>query len=183
MVKNIQIQDPAAWIEKMIRKFIHESPDNTLKNKQNDKAWEDPLVGFFGGADPIYQTYKEVVGPFHWTPEEIFRKTFPGSNATAEQLTVISWILPQSELTKADNRRETEYPSERWARARRFGEEGNIQLLKHVVAVLLESGHDACCPCAFPGLFKKAVRTVCFFFPPGPSGMRPMPPAWDFWSL
>jgi hypothetical protein len=39
-------KDSARWVEKVIRIFINESPENTLKNAGNDKARADPLVGF-----------------------------------------------------------------------------------------------------------------------------------------
>jgi epoxyqueuosine reductase len=120
-----QQRNPAAWIEKLIRDFINTSPINTLQNEQNDKAWGDPLVGFSRGDDPLYQFYKEHVGPFHLTPVEIFTQTFPSAKVTPDQLTIISWVLPHMEETKADNRKETMYPSERWARARIFGEKIN----------------------------------------------------------
>jgi len=61
------VKNPEDWISTAIGNFINESPKNTLKNPQNDKAWADPLVGFCRGDDPLYQKYKEVVGSFHWT--------------------------------------------------------------------------------------------------------------------
>jgi len=144
------IKDPAKWIESMIKDFINTSPENTLKNPQNDKAWADPLVGFSAGDDPLYQEYKKYVGPFHWTPLEAFKLTFPSLEATADQLTVISWILPQMEKSKADLRRETVNPPESWARARIFGEETNVKLRGHVVAVLKEAGVASFAPLLSP---------------------------------
>ena len=108
------------------------------------------MVGFANGADPIFVAFKEHVGPFHMTPEEIFSKTAPAAGAAADQLTVISWILPQTEDSKADNRRETLYPSERWTRARMFGEEVNVKLRKHVVASLTAAGFKALAPQLLP---------------------------------
>ncbi len=136
----------ASWAEQIIKDFIEKSPENTLQNKANDRAFEAPLVGFSSGADPIYETYKEVVGPFHWTPLQIFRQTFGEMNAAPEELTVISWILPQTGATKADNRKQTTYPAERWARARIFGEEVNEKLRKHIVAILQKNGYLALAP-------------------------------------
>jgi len=150
MASEVQIKDPADWVGRIIREFINESPENTLKNAGNNKAWEDPLIGFSKGDDPLYLKYKEVVGSFHWTPLEIFHLTYPASDPTADQLTVISWVLPQTEDTKSDNRRETLYPSERWARTRIYGEEVNVKLRKHVVGVLKESGIDAVAPMLSP---------------------------------
>jgi len=146
MKGNSQIKDLGKWIEGMIRDFINGSPENTLKNRTNEKAWEDPLVGFSNGDDPLYQEYKEYVGTFHWTPLEIFTNTFPLFEVSAEDLTVISWVLPQTEMTKSDNRKETLYPSERWARSRTFGEEVNVKLAKHVVSTLQEAGFQVVAP-------------------------------------
>jgi len=128
--------DLATWIGQVIEEFIEKSPQNTLQNKANDKAFDTPLVGFSRGDDPLFETYKEVVGPFHWTPLEIFTRTFKELAVKPEDLTVISWILPQTKATKADNRKQTTYPAESWARARIFGEEVNVKLRKHVVAIL-----------------------------------------------
>jgi len=144
------VKDPADWLETTIRDFILYSPENTLKNAANEKAWAEPLVGFSQGEDLLYQQYKEHVGLFHWTPLEIFQKTFPGLNVAAGDLTVISYILPQTERTKSDHRRETAYPAERWARARIFGEEANIKLRQHVVATLQEAGFEAVAPMLSP---------------------------------
>ena len=149
MPKDPKMKKPAKWVESIIKDFINRSPENTLKNPANDKAWADPLVGFSRGDDPIYQSYKEHVGPFHWTPLELFNLAFPQSKVGADQLTIISWVLPQTEPTKADLRKETTYPSESWARARIFGEEVNEKLRKHVVATLEASGIEAVAPTLF----------------------------------
>jgi len=108
--------DLAAWIRQAIVDFIETSPQNTLQNKTNDKAFDKPLVGFSKGDDPLFETYKEVVGPFHWTPWEIFTRTFEGLSVTPEDLSVISWILPQTKATKADNRKLAPMLSEQWER-------------------------------------------------------------------
>ena len=143
-------ENRGAWVEAIIKDFINLSPENTLKNAGNDKAWADPLVGFSRGDDPLYQSYKEHVGPFHWTPLEIFSLAFPKSDVTAGELTVISWILPQTEETKESLRKETLQPSDAWARARIFGEEVNVKLRQHVVDTLRAAGVDAVAPMLFP---------------------------------
>ena len=144
-----QSDDPVSWIVTLIHNFIRESPENTLKNESGDKAFEKALVGFSSGADPLYEAYKEHIGPFHWTPLEIFKLAFPADDVRPEELTVISWVLPHIEVTKADNRKETVYPSERWARARGFGEDFNIELRRHVLATLEEAGYQAVAPQLF----------------------------------
>lgn len=141
--------DLAIWIEKEIKDFM-ETAENTLQNEANEKAFDVPLVGFSSGDDPLYEAYKDHVGPFHMTPREIFALTFSDSSVRPDELTVISYILPQTKATKIDNQKEDTYPSERWARARIFGEEVNVKLRKHVVEVLKAKGYLAVAPSLTP---------------------------------
>jgi epoxyqueuosine reductase QueG len=148
-------EDNSSWVENTILEFIQRSPENNLQDETNEKAWEDALVGFSRGDDPLYTDFKEYVGPFHWTPLEIFTMTFPDIKATPEELTVISWILPQTEATKRDHREQTVYPAERWARARIFGEEFNQKLRTHLVHVLEKAGYEAVAPMLSPEWSRK----------------------------
>jgi len=157
-----RVKSPAAWVETTIKSFINKSPENSLKNEKNDKAWADPLVGFSSGDDPLYQEFKEHVGSFHWTPLEMFTKTFPWLKVAPDQLTVISWVLPHTNATISDNRKETVYPSERWARARIYGEGVNEKLRRHVVATLQGSGYEAVAPMLSPFFERKTSERYGF---------------------
>ena len=151
MVKLIdKSRNISKWIETIIKQFINESPKNTLKNDANEKAWDEPLISFSSGADPLYQFYKKDIGEFYLLPLEIFNYTFPKTKIESNQLTVISWILPQTELTKFEHRKQTKFPTERWARARIFGEEVNDELRKYVVHTLHDAGYAAIAPILSP---------------------------------
>lgn len=136
----------AKWIESVVKEFVRESPDNSLKNKDNERAWAEPLVALSSGVDPLYQFYKKDIGEFYFSPLEMFSRTFPKVETTADQLAVVSWILPHTEATKNEHRKETRFPTERWARARMFGEEFNDALRRHVVAAFTKEGHEAVAP-------------------------------------
>lgn len=138
--------ETASRLEETIREFVRTSPDNSLRNGTGEKAWQEPLVGFAGAADPIFARLKEDIGDFYWTPGQIFGLTFPDRRFLPEDLSVVSWVLPQTRATKKDNRRLKERPSERWARSRKFGEEFNVLLARHVVDRLREEGIDAVAP-------------------------------------
>ncbi len=142
-------QQDAAWIASAIRQFC-DSPHNSLQDATQERAWGAPLIGFSSGADPLYEQYKDYVGPYHWTPAEIFAHTFPDIPVQPGDLTVIAWILPQTQATKQDNRQQTRYPAERWARSRIFGEEFNKQLRRQVVHVLGDRGFPAVAPFLSP---------------------------------
>ena len=145
-----EVKDPAVWVESFIKEFIDQSPENTLQNEANEKSWATPLVGFASGADPLFEEYKDHVGPFYMTPLEVFKITFRDFSVKPEELAVISYILPQTEATKSDQRKEDFYPSERWARSRIFGEEVNQKLRKHVVDTLNSAGYQAVAPSLTP---------------------------------
>ncbi len=146
----IQELDKAVWLVAVVEDFLSESPENSLKNPDDDRAFENPLVGFSRGNDPLYEDFKRHVGPFHWMPWEIFTRIFPDMKTAPGDLTVISWILPQTQRTKADNRKETVYPADSWARARIYGEAFNVKLREHMVAVLEEAGYPAVAPMLSP---------------------------------
>jgi len=140
----------ADWIKDLVRDFIVTSTHNTMQNDTEDPAWDDALVGFASGADPIWQQYKEYVGPFHWTPWEVFAQHCPGESAGAEELTVVSWVLPQREAVRKANRRAKKYPSEEWARIRVYGEEFNAALRRRLADRLKQVGHAAIAPMLAP---------------------------------
>ena len=142
--------DLATWVRGVIADLLADPTVNTLQNAAREPAWADPLVGFAPGDDPIWTQFKDVVGAFHWLPEEIFCQGFPDLDASAQGLTVVSWVLPQTEQVKADNRLQTRYPAERWARARIFGEQANNILRRRVAETLTASGFPATAPMLSP---------------------------------
>jgi epoxyqueuosine reductase QueG len=136
----------AARITSLITDYVAKSPTNSIRNAENEKAWDEPLVGFSGGDDPIYQFFKEDIGPFYWTPLEIFRLSFPEISIRPDELSVISWVLPHTESIKADLRNKTDTPSEKWIRARYYGGQFIDELSRHVADTLTRSGHPAVVP-------------------------------------
>ena len=143
------LDDPASWITGIVKGFIA-SPENTLEKWGDEPAWGEPIVGFSSGVDPLYGFYKRDIGPFYVSPLEFMGQAHPGEKFKVEGLTVISWILPQTEATKRDHRAETHFPSERWARSRVMGEKVNVKLRTHVVDRLREQGVKAVAPMLSP---------------------------------
>lgn len=154
----MSVKITAKQVEAILKEFISRSPANTLKNEANERAFDKPLAGFASGGDPIFEKYKKHVGPFYMTPWEIFALTYNDMRVKPDELTVISYILPQTSATKKDNRKEDFYPSERWARVRIFGEETNTALRKHIVESLKAKGVRALAPVLTPQF---SVRISC----------------------
>jgi epoxyqueuosine reductase QueG len=139
----------ATWIVEAIARFCG-SAQNSLGMPEEEPVFATPLVGFAAGDDPLFEEFKQHAGPSHWTPGEAFALAFPGRATVAGALTVISWILPHTLQTTRDNRRQRSLPAERWARAKFAGEQFNIALREHLVAVLAEVGIAAVAPTRLP---------------------------------
>lgn len=138
------------WIENAVQEFIASSPDNTMADGTGAPAWDEAFIGFSSGTDHIWQQYKEYIGAFHWTPWEVFNQHRPEKNVSADQLTVISWILPQRKPVRTANKISKTYPSEKWARIRVYGEKFNEKLRRHLVHILEKQGHPAVAPMLVP---------------------------------
>lgn len=138
------------WIKDLINHYMATSSLNAMQDETGEPAWEEVLVGFASGADKMWQQYKEYIGAFHWTPWEIYTQYHPEAPARPDELTVISWILPQRKRVRKANRKVRKYPSPEWARIRVHGEEFNAELRKHVANTLEEAGHPAIAPMLAP---------------------------------
>ncbi len=138
------------WIGKKIVDFVEKSPENSLKNDKGEAAWRTPLVAFARGDDALFDEQKEDIGPFYLTPPELFRLAYPELEFTAEELAVISWVLPQTRATRKAQRLENSLPAEGWSRARLYGENFNQLLRSQVVEWLHEADIAAVAPLLLP---------------------------------
>ncbi|MDL2268147.1 4Fe-4S ferredoxin [Desulfovibrio sp. OttesenSCG-928-G15] len=125
-----------------------QGPDNDLQMPDGpEPAFATPLIGVSSGADPLWSQYKTHVGDFHWTPQEAYALAFPDKNIAPEELSVITWILPQTEATKKCQRREKRFPAERWIHSKLIGEKSvNSGLRRHLVREVGALGVDALAP-------------------------------------
>lgn len=120
-----------------IAAFVASSPLNRLP-VDGWPIYEAPLVGLAAGDDPLFARYKEIIGPFHWTPKEAL------GNA-AGPLSVVAYVLPISQATRDSNRGRSE-PSRAWSHTRFYGEAFNDALRRHIVSYLEELGYQAVAP-------------------------------------
>lgn len=143
--------DSVVQIEKIIRDFWASAPSNNLHLETGEKAWAEPQVAIARGDDPLFLRHKAMIGPFLWTPEEAFALAFAESPSPASELRVISYVLPQTPQTRADQRLEKLLPAERWARSRFHGEEFNCDLRLYLAETLTRAGYPSVAPERLPG--------------------------------
>lgn len=153
-MKDASDEQPVAELQRFlveaIKKYVADSPLNRLTLVDNSPIWEEPLVAFADGDDPLFDQYKAVVGEFHLTPREALaahvRATTGAAPPAWPRVGVVSWILPAAKKTRLSNRRMTEGPSRRWNNTRFQGEDFNDSLRRHVVSLLQERGYVAVAP-------------------------------------
>ena len=154
--KALSLSEPERVLEQQIKNFINENEKNRRTEMGSGVYWEGPLVGFASGIDPLFQKYKNIIGSFHLTPQEIIRNGFKEKGAyfhesEFEQISVISWILPTPEDTRKSNRMEEQFPSKLWAYTKDFGEICNSALRRYVTSYLEKLGYVAVAPILSPG--------------------------------
>jgi NAD-dependent dihydropyrimidine dehydrogenase PreA subunit len=132
-----------------IKTYVAASPLNRLTKIDNAPMWDAPLVGFADGDDPLFTTYKTVVGDFHLTPRQAMA-THERAGAEPARIGVVSWILPTTETTRRSNRDMSAGPSLRWNHTRFEGEAFNDSLRRHIVGLLEAQGVLAVAPVITP---------------------------------
>ena len=153
--KIILLKNPNKLMEQLIKNFIKENEQNLRTQLDQGIYWDEPLVGFASGMDPLFFEYKTIIGSFHLTPREVIAGTLKEKGrglllSEIEQISVISWVLPTSEDTRKSNRKEQQFPSKLWAYTRDFGETCNDALRRHVVGFLEDLGYLAVAPVLSP---------------------------------
>jgi epoxyqueuosine reductase QueG len=115
-----------------------------------EPLFEDPFYGVAAGNDPLFAAFKDAVGPFHWTPLEVFALAFPHIPCAADELSVLVYVLPQTARTRQDQRSCLETPSRRWYYVYLHGEALNRRIRARLADALIRSGIPAVAPVLRP---------------------------------
>jgi len=143
--------NPAQFIEQEIKEFVRTSLLNRMPITDNHIIFDEPLVQFADGDDPLFAEYKTIIAPIHLTPGEALAKTFNKSpEDIPARLSVISWILPFTREIRESNRRHKITPSRLWLNAYLYGEKFNDALREHMVRLLSQMGYLAVAPVLQP---------------------------------
>ncbi len=145
-----------------IERIVREDPANRLEKLDQSPMYQAPLVGYVSGTDPLFARLKQVIGKFHLTPVEAITKYAELKGLPpppADQVGVISYILPIAQATRDENAQMTDRPGARWAHTRLFGQDFNNHLQLQLVAFLEKHGFIAVAPEQEKQLFKMFPNT------------------------
>jgi epoxyqueuosine reductase len=142
--------NPVQYIEKLIRDYIAESPNNRFLQFPEDTIWDEPLIGYANGDDPLFGEFKKIIGDYHVTPREALNmyidSTARGNKEKLSNISVISFVLPATLKTRESNRKEKIICSQRWNHTRFEGQETVARLTRHVVTFLEDMGYIGVAP-------------------------------------
>ena len=140
----------AQQVEKFIKDMVKEDSENLFQKLDGTPMYEEPIIGFASGADPLFEQYKKIIGSFHLTPVEFLEKVAADQVKTIdiqpENCTVICWSLPIAKSTRDSNRKEKDVTSEKWAHTRIFGEQFNTKIRGGLPRFLADKGIFASSP-------------------------------------
>lgn len=133
--------------------FMHERMSKREFNTQKEidkPAFDLPVVGFSSAADPLYPFYKEHIDKdFYRLPTEWLKSEY-GRDFDPEEVTVISWVVPQTEDTRLLSRAQNDAPPMEWLMVRVNGEACNRDLAAALAEYLRENGIEAVAPMCSP---------------------------------
>jgi len=135
-------------IEKKILELYREELEYLPGDGERIPVFGEPDVRIAAADDHVIKKLKEVIGPFHWSPDEALQNAFPESEEPAAS--VITWCLPASEQARKTNRKEDYYPSREWAWTRTFGENMNNRIRKRTALWLTQEGFSSAAPALSP---------------------------------
>ena len=147
-----------ALIENTIREIFLNADKNKMPQYTGEPMWDTrTLIGFSRGDDPLYKQFKEDIGDFLMTPLEAFNAAFPDAHdMTADRLSVVSFVMPQTSETKKEQRMNCEVPARRWALSRLNCAEFHNAVIDHVREELAVHGYRLTSPYIEP-YFQDAI--------------------------
>lgn len=157
------VLDEAWFIRTLTDKIAHHPESGMEYPFYDEPIFDPPLVGFVRGNDLIFDQYKEIIGPHHFTPWEIMKWQAENNGVEppdAKDISVVSFVMPITRSTRMDNAAAVDWPSERWAQTRLLGEILSQTIVGEIVADLMNRGILAVSPDVTPKFNKKRYPKV-----------------------
>jgi epoxyqueuosine reductase QueG len=137
---------PSVKATEILRELYDDDTKKFFDEPATMPLFDAPLVGVAAADDPWFARFKQILGPWYWTPQEALELAAPGATARS----VICFCLPVAEIARKTNRREREMPSRAWAYVRTYGEEFVTRMRLGLVERLQTLGQAAVAPAVAP---------------------------------
>jgi epoxyqueuosine reductase len=108
------------------------------------RIFDTPALGVSQGDDPIFLKFKEVVGPEHLTPAEMWRQSgLSADSHLPAQLRILSIIFPYVDLIREKSKSAKALPAEIYSGGRNFANALMDDVLVKTVAFFQDKGFQA----------------------------------------
>lgn len=138
-----------AYLGKFIRHHMADYANNNLKLIDR-RAFGTPIVGFSRADDPWFQRIREHIDPERYLSACDWLRTVYDEDFDPADVSIVSWVLPQLEETRAECHDLDDCSSFSWQMARVHGEDCNRALAAAVEAELRRLGIKAVSPMISP---------------------------------
>lgn len=145
---------PALFVERAIKDYVATSADNRIPGEGDEPIFDEPVVGFASGDDPLFEEFKnrDVVGPFHLTPAEALPLYLGRQGRGSEvgpscRLSVVAAVFPFTRSIRDSNRGESVIGSVKWNQAHDAGAAFTEGCMESVVMLLESRGYTSVAPC------------------------------------
>jgi epoxyqueuosine reductase len=136
-------------LNSFIKKIFESSELNRLPEKfKGEKIFAYPIIGIARGDDPIFQKFKEVVGPEHLTPLEMWIESGLEEDL-ASNLYTISVVFPFVERIRKEGsenqiiKARIKLPAEIYSLARNYANDFKIFVMKQTINFFKERNFNA----------------------------------------
>ena len=132
-------------VQQFLDQLFASTPLNRLPEAYGGgRIFDTPALGVSQGDDPIFLKFKEVVGPEHLTPAEMWRQSgLAADSHPPERLRILSIIFPYVDLIREASKTATEIPAEIYSIGRNFANAFMDDVLVKTVAFFQEKGFQA----------------------------------------
>jgi epoxyqueuosine reductase len=139
--------------------FTNSELNRLPKEYGGERIFSTPLIGVASGDDPMYLRYKEVVGPEHLTPSEMW-KICGQEEIENDKLRVLSIVFPYSSKIRKEAKNFVKLhnltiPSEYYSIGRNYANEFKVYIMKQCVNFFEEKGFNA-----VAGMLSKAYTII-----------------------
>jgi epoxyqueuosine reductase len=133
-------------LENQLNTFLIEIFNNHKLNRLpqqfgENKIFGNPIFGISSGDDPIFQRFKEVVGPKHLTPWEMWNAN--GLIEEEKNLRVVSVIFPYSNYIRESSKNAKFFPSDQYCIGRNQADRFMDEVIKELIQFFEEKGFQA----------------------------------------
>ena len=109
------------------------------------RIFSAPLIGVSCGDDDIFGTFKEIIGPEHLTPSEMWTQSgLPDDKNLAKRLRILSIVFPYAGIIREEGEKNKEdMPTEIYCVARNFANPFMDAVLEQIVGYIRTKGFRA----------------------------------------